>query len=219
MSNLTLRGNASGSGTFIVESPNSNNSRTLTLPDATTTLVGTDATQTLTNKTLQSCPVQGGVLTQAVSQTVSSGPNVEFLSIPSWARRITLAAVGLSITVDNPNLFCQLGTSSGFVTSGYTSSTLDVRGANTCGRRSDTSGAGFLSSVANISASDAIMAALDIINMTGNTWLIKGSAFFSANLVQTQILANITLGGVLDRVRLNVGTAFDAGTVNIMYEG
>ena len=41
MSNLTLKGNASGSGTFIVESPNSNTSRTITLPDATGTLATT----------------------------------------------------------------------------------------------------------------------------------------------------------------------------------
>lgn len=38
MSNLTLRGNAAGTGTFIVESPNSNTSQTISLPDATGTL-------------------------------------------------------------------------------------------------------------------------------------------------------------------------------------
>lgn len=41
MSNLTLSANPLGTGTFIVQSPNSNTNNTLTLPDATTTLVGT----------------------------------------------------------------------------------------------------------------------------------------------------------------------------------
>lgn len=41
MSNLTVRGNTLGTGTVIVESPNTNTNRTITLPDATTTLVGT----------------------------------------------------------------------------------------------------------------------------------------------------------------------------------
>jgi hypothetical protein len=41
MSNLTVKGNASGTGTIILESPNTNTSSTVTLPDATTTLVGT----------------------------------------------------------------------------------------------------------------------------------------------------------------------------------
>jgi hypothetical protein len=41
MSNLTVKGNTSGTGTIILESPNTNSNRTITLPDAATTLVGT----------------------------------------------------------------------------------------------------------------------------------------------------------------------------------
>lgn len=41
MSNLTVKGNASGTGTVILEAPNTNSNRTITLPDAATTLVGT----------------------------------------------------------------------------------------------------------------------------------------------------------------------------------
>jgi hypothetical protein len=52
MSSIALSGNASGAGVFTIASPNSASSYTATLPTATTTLVGTDATQTLTNKTL-----------------------------------------------------------------------------------------------------------------------------------------------------------------------
>jgi hypothetical protein len=52
MSSVAIQGNASGAGVFTIASPNSASSYTLTLPTATTTVVGTDATQTLTNKTL-----------------------------------------------------------------------------------------------------------------------------------------------------------------------
>ena len=57
MSQVRVSGNASGTGVFTIASPNSNNNRTLTIPDATTTIVGTDATQSLTNKSFDSASV------------------------------------------------------------------------------------------------------------------------------------------------------------------
>jgi hypothetical protein len=44
MSQVALSGNASGTGTFTIASPNSNTDRTLTLPDNTGTLVTTGST-------------------------------------------------------------------------------------------------------------------------------------------------------------------------------
>ena len=61
MSRITLAPNASGTGTLTVAAPNTNTDRTLTLPDVTTTLVGTDATQTLTNKTLTAPIISGNL--------------------------------------------------------------------------------------------------------------------------------------------------------------
>lgn len=54
MSTVKVSANVSGSGIFTIESPNSNTDRTLTLPDATDTLVGKATSDTLTNKTLTS---------------------------------------------------------------------------------------------------------------------------------------------------------------------
>ena len=61
MSRITLAPNASGTGTLTVAAPNTNTDRTLTLPDVTTTLVGTDATQTLTNKSIASSQLTGAL--------------------------------------------------------------------------------------------------------------------------------------------------------------
>lgn len=52
MSQVKVSANVSGSGVFTIASPNSNTDRTLTLPDATDTLVGKATSDTLTNKTL-----------------------------------------------------------------------------------------------------------------------------------------------------------------------
>ena len=58
---VRLAGRAGGTGTYAVTlTPTTlTASQTLTLPDATTTIVGTDATQTLTNKTISSGTLTG----------------------------------------------------------------------------------------------------------------------------------------------------------------
>ena len=61
MSLVKVSGNASGTGTLTIAAPNTNSDYTLTLPQATTTFVGTDATQTLTNKTLTNVILDGTV--------------------------------------------------------------------------------------------------------------------------------------------------------------
>jgi hypothetical protein len=73
---VRLAGRAGGTGTFAVTlTPTTlTASRTLTLPDATTTVVGTDATQTLTNKTLSS-----GTLTGTLTAGGGVGTSGQFL--------------------------------------------------------------------------------------------------------------------------------------------
>jgi hypothetical protein len=62
MSRIALNGNPLGTGTFTIESPNSNNDRTVVLPDGNGSVVLTDATQTLTNKSISASQVNSGTL-------------------------------------------------------------------------------------------------------------------------------------------------------------
>jgi hypothetical protein len=59
LSKISLSGNPSGTGTFTLAAPNSNNSRTMLLPDSAGDVVVTQATQTLTNKTFSGAQVFG----------------------------------------------------------------------------------------------------------------------------------------------------------------
>jgi hypothetical protein len=72
MSKISLSGNPLGTGTFTIASPNSNTDRTVVLPDGNGDVVLTDATQTLTNKSISGAQINSG--TVAVARLGSGTP-------------------------------------------------------------------------------------------------------------------------------------------------
>tara|TARA_B110000211_G_scaffold214765_1_gene256417 strand:- start:3166 stop:3594 length:429 start_codon:yes stop_codon:yes gene_type:complete len=80
MSNITIQPNASGTGTFSIASPNSNTSRTLTLPDTTGELLN-DASSLASGKLTGALPaIDGSALTGVgASTTVGTVGTYAFL--------------------------------------------------------------------------------------------------------------------------------------------
>lgn len=71
MSLIAMAGGATGTGTVTLLAPITNTNQTLTLPDATDTVAGIAATQTLTNKTLTSPTLTTPNINSAQFATVS----------------------------------------------------------------------------------------------------------------------------------------------------
>jgi hypothetical protein len=65
LSKIALKSNPLGTGTFTIESPNSNTDRTVVLPDGNGSVVLTDATQTLTNKSISGAQINSGTVAAA----------------------------------------------------------------------------------------------------------------------------------------------------------
>jgi hypothetical protein len=112
MSQVTLQGNASGTGIFTIAAPNSNTNRTLNLPDAggavivgtqpAGDIVGTTATQTLTNKTLSTgTAITAGTINGATigATTASTG---SFTSLTD-SGNLAFTGTGNRITGDFSN--------------------------------------------------------------------------------------------------------------------
>jgi hypothetical protein len=156
----------------------------------------------------------GGSLTLETAKATTSGTSIDFTGIPSWVRRITVMFSGVS-TSSTSNLLLRLGTSSGFVSSGYES--IATEAASTVA--TTTSTAGMLLQF-DTAAAETLNGQYVLTNITGNAWVMAGIGKSGSWLATASGYS--ALAATLDRVRLTTvnGTdTFDAGSVNIMYEG
>jgi len=151
---------------------------------------------------------------RATAQASTSGASIDFTTIPSWTKRITVMFAGVS-TSGTSNLQIQLGTSSGVTTTGYTS------GAFTSTASTANSTTGLLVTAAR-AATTVSHGEASITLINANQWVMS-SATGSSDTAQASCAGgSVTLAAVLDRVRITTvnGTdTFDAGAVNIVYSG
>ena len=157
--------------------------------------------------------------TGTVSGTITAGSTaVDFTSIPSWAKRITIIINGVSLS-STGNLLFQIGTGGTPTTSGYTGACGIIGGSGTTAVANSTSGIPLIINSATTSVSGSIF----FYNQTSNTWVCNGNtSYVTGNGGMSAIGGNIALGGTLDMVRITSTAAgtnvFDAGSVNILYE-
>ena len=192
MASVVLSGDTSGSIT--VSAPAVSGSNTQTLVATTGTLA----------------PIVSGTAVTA------SGTSVEFTSIPSWVKRITVMFSGISPS-STGDILIQLGDSGGYETSGY------VGRAQRSGASSTTEVALSSGFAINTGGNTAVingLAFICLLDSTTNTWAANGTLGRSDAAAMQSFGGAKPLSATLDRLRLYIdGTqTFDAGTINILYE-
>ena len=162
--------------------------------------------------TTNSGAVYNGI--QSGTAVTASGTSVDFTSIPSWVKRITVMFAGVS-TNGSSSVQIQIGAGS-VTTSGYLGAAA-YAGAGTAGGNSTT---GF--AVEPSTGATVIRHGLAIISLVGSNVWVASSQLNRSDSAYSQIGGgSVTLGGTLDRVRITTvnGTdTFDAGSINILYE-
>lgn len=141
------------------------------------------------------------------AQTFTATGN-SFTSISADATTVTMTVQNLDPTDD---VLVQLGTSSGFVTTGYSSSGSSI-GSASAGTGTSTSG--FLINLTGSVANGSIK----LTKITGNTWVCDHVVGTTG--AKTCVGGGfITLAGTLDRIQIvpSSGTFAASGSVNLMY--
>lgn len=165
----------------------------------------------------------GGVMYPLTSGTAiasTSGTSIDFTSIPSWVRRVTVMFSGLSTNgTSSPQI--QIGTSGGVQATGYLMTTVVLSTGTPTAANATT---GFVVSPTgnwNSSVTVGGAAVFSLLDSSTGTWVCVGSLGRSDAATQWQFFGSKALSGTLDRVRVTTvnGTdSFDAGTINILYE-
>jgi len=149
----------------------------------------------------------------------TSGTSIDYTSIPSWVKRITVMFNGVSTSGTSAKII-QLGDSGGVETSGYTGTgTVLGNGSGT----STAMSSGFFASQSS-AATDVLsgQATISLINSATNTWAYSG--VFGQSTATAIIFFSggaKALSATLDRVRITTANGtdtFDLGSVNILYE-
>lgn len=158
---------------------------------------------------------QGRQLTLATALATTSGSAIDFTSIPSWVKKVTVSIFGVSASgSDSPAL--QLGTGGVVDTTHYKTESILIGGTHIG------STAAFYFGVNGGGAGNTYHGSITFTKHSGNTWVASGCVgVLDGNTGVVVIGGSVALTGALDMIRLSIGggQTFDAGSVNIMYEG
>ena len=209
---MTLRLAGSTSGYTEIDAPAVAGSNTLVLPTGN----GSSGQVLTTNGSGVLSFADRGRIVQGTAQNSTSGTSIDFTSIPSWVKRVTVMFSGVS-TNGTSLIIIQLGTSSGVTTTGYTSAGVYVAGSTGSSGNVTT---GFVTS--NHASTTYVRNGHNLItNISSNNWMHSSTLSTSSGELGVGA-GSIGLSGTLDRVRITTvnGTdTFDAGSINILYEG
>jgi hypothetical protein len=184
---------------------------------STISQAGLNAPITLTSPVIAGTPTGVGVLTSGTAVASTSGTSIDFTSIPAWVKRITVMLNGVSVS-GTGNLSILIGPVAGVESTGYVANSVSILTSTLANYNTTTS---FLLS-GNNAAAATYQGSVILTNLSGNVWTAQGALSRLGDFGYSYLISGSkTLAGALSIVRItgNGTDTFDAGSVNILYEG
>jgi hypothetical protein len=194
-----------------LKNPSSGSNNIVLATDGSATIATLSST-TITGTTIQ------GTIKSGTAVASTSGTSIDFTSIPSWVKRVTVMFNGVSTNGTSP-VRVQLGAGS-IESTGYSGSSGVF--ATAVGFALVSAGFDFVGTETSQSATYTRGGILALCLLGSNTWVANGNLGLSDTARAYSITGLKSLSGTLDRVRITTvnGTdTFDAGSINILYEG
>jgi len=194
-----------------LKNPSSGSNNIVLAADGSTT-VPTLSSTTITGTTIQ------GTIKSGTAVASTSGTAIDFTGIPSWVKRVTVMFNGVG-TNGSSIIQMQLGTASGFVTSGYLGSVDSI----STGVAATTFATGLaLTRSGGAGAANVYHGAATFNLINTNFWIGTQLSAASNSGQVNHAACSVDISAVLTRIRITTvnGTdTFDAGTINLLWEG
>ncbi len=164
-----------------------------------------------------SIPIWDSVIYKGTPISMSGIGTIQFTNIPSWVHQISIIINGAS-TATGGDPFIQVGTSSGYVTSGYLGS---IRGNDGPAGQIYSNDVRLWNNTAWAST-NIFYLIITFYLINTNTWSFELLSSRSDAAYVCNGAGSITLGSTLDKIRVYTGSGaspdlFDSGSININY--
>jgi len=196
------------SGTPTIESPNNLNINAVNVAISTDMSIGG-------NLSVAGSISGGGSLVKLGTVATNSGTEAAFTSIPSTAKKITVAIHNFGFSGSSDEFIMQVGDSGGYATTGYQSSYDATDAVNT----SRTNAYGL---TPGTDQGLEYNITVELVNVTGNSWTISHTGGSNTTPYGSVIYGggSISLSNALDKLKIKTanGRTLDNGHITVYYE-
>jgi len=160
--------------------------------------------------------ITSGIIKSGTATATTSGTSIDYTSIPSGVKKITISFFDVSTNGTSHKLI-QIGTGGSPTTTGYNAVGHILTTA--IALTGYTAGFGIRSGIAAATVSGA--ATLTLLDSSDDTWAISGVLSQNVNNYTFLLSGSVALAGTLDMIRLTTANGtdtYDGGKINILYE-